>query len=53
MNRRATASVVNGRERGEEERICEGLDGTGGRLLADEERGVGVPSGRRSLPIGF
>ena len=50
MKRLATVSVVNGRELGDAERIREGL--AGGRDVEDEERDIGVPSERRSLPIG-
>lgn len=52
MKRLATVSVVKGRELGEAERIRAGLAGAGGKELVEEERDIGVPSERRSLPIG-
>ena len=45
-------SVVKGRELGDAERIRAGLAGAGGSEVEDEERDIGVPSERRSLPIG-
>lgn len=45
-------SVVNGRELGDADRIRAGLAGAGGSETDDEERDMGVPSERRSLPSG-
>src|SRR5579859_1123724 len=54
MNRRATASVVNGLPPGEEFRIRDGFDEVDICECVDEDRAlVVVPSERRSLPIGF
>jgi hypothetical protein len=52
MKRLATVSVVKGRELGEAERMRAGQAGAGGRELVEDERDMGVPSERRSLPSG-
>jgi len=53
MNRLATASVFNGRELGDSWRVCVGGAVKEGSEFEGENPVTGVPSERRSLPMGF